>query len=191
MVYIWKYFCAVLIVLFLSIPASASSEVECESVDRKPVKIEAWMSKRYEKNFRSIRRDFAAMGDTRVALWVYPYENPSQIVAIGRCVPAYIARHSLQKAMEYTGGVSGLVHQGFVSSHWIGVGTSLFAENSLQPISADQLNQLMDESLDTDEFQQLYRSFTVQDEKVKAFGLMLDNPKMLKDFNRRYYPSQN
>ena len=53
------------------------------------------------------------MGKTRVTLWVYPVENPSKIVAIGRCVPAYIARHTLRKTIEYYGGVKALVHQGF------------------------------------------------------------------------------
>lgn len=111
----------------------------------------------------------------------YPAENPSKMVAIGRCVPAYIARHTLQKAVEYYGGVNALVHQGFFSSNWIGVGTSLFAESSFQPIIQDQLTRLMEGSLDTRQFQSIYRQITRQKKKVKAFGLLLDNPKLMKD----------
>ena len=129
-----------------------------------------------------MRKEFAAMGNIRVTLWVYPAENPSKIVAIGRCVPAYITRHTLQKAMEYSGGVNALVHQGFISSNWIRVGTSLFAESSFQSISQDQLDRLMDDSLDTQQFQSIYRQFTIQKKKAKAFGLLLDNPKLMKDY---------
>ena len=76
------------------------------------------MSKQYKKTLRQIRKEFSAMGNTQVTLWVYPAENPSKVVAIGRCVPAYIARHMLRKAMEYSGGVSSLVNQGFISPNY-------------------------------------------------------------------------
>jgi hypothetical protein len=55
----------------------------------------------------------------------------------------------------------------------------LFAESSFRKISQEQLDQLLDESKDTIEFQSLYRSFSRQQPKVKAFGLTLANPKLL------------
>lgn len=61
---------------------------ECSAIEHKPVKVEAWLSKRYEKDLRQLRKEFAAMGNTRVTLWVYPGENLSKIIAIGRCVPS-------------------------------------------------------------------------------------------------------
>jgi len=61
----------------------------CASIEEKPVKVEAWMAKQYEKNLRQIRNEFSAMGNTLVTLWVYPAENASKIVAIGSCVPSY------------------------------------------------------------------------------------------------------
>ena len=152
---------------------------DCSPIEDKPVKVEAWMSKQYEKSLRQIRNEFSAMGNTRVTLWVYPTKNPSKIVAIGSCVPAYIGRHMLRKAIEYSGGVSSLVHQGFFSSNWIGVGTSLFSQSSFRPVTKDQLMSLMDTSLDTKKFQETYRQLTMQQKKIKAFGLMLRNPKLL------------
>ena len=85
--------------------------------------------------------------------------------AIGSCVPSYIGRHMLRQAMEYSGGVNSLVNQGFFSSNWIGVGTSLFSESSLRPITQDQLIGLMDVSLDTQQFQKIYRQLTTQQKK--------------------------
>ncbi len=81
--------------------------------------------------------------------------------------------------MEYSGGVNSLVNQGFISSNWIGIGTSLFTESSFRKITQDQLSMLMDTSLDTQHFQSIYQQLTMQQKKVKAFGLMLKNPKLL------------
>ena len=173
------FFVSVFLVLFLWVSTSTAMNPDCSPVEEKSVKVEAWMSKQYEKNLRQIRKEFSAMGDTLVTLWVYPAKNPSKIVAIGSCVPAYIGRHILRKAMEYSGGVNSLVNQGFISSNWIGVGTSLFAESSFRKITQDQLSMLMDTSLDTQHFQSIYQQLTMQQKKVKAFGLMLKNPKLL------------
>ena len=175
------FFVSVFLTLFLWVSTSTAMNPDCSPVEEKSVKVEAWMSKQYEKNLRQIRNEFSAMGNTRVPLWVYPAENPSKIVAIGSCVPSYVGRHMLRQAMEYSGGVNSLVNQGFFSSNWIGVGTSLFAESSLRPITQDQLIGLMDISLDTQQFQTIYRQLTTQQKKVKAFGLMLDNPKLLEN----------
>ena len=152
----------------------------CRSVEERPIKIEAWISKKDMKNYRSMRRQFEAMGYTYAALWSYPGENPSRVAAIGRCVPAYIARHALQQALNYYGEVNSLVHQNFVSGHWIGLGTSLFDKNSQQPINKEQLHTLLDPALDTFRFQALYQQLTMQDEQVSAFGQMLPNPKLMK-----------
>ena len=59
---------------------------DCFPVEEKSVKVEAWMSKQYEKNLRQIRNEFSARGNTLVTLWVYPAESSLKIVAIGSCV---------------------------------------------------------------------------------------------------------
>jgi hypothetical protein len=157
----------------------ALAEEDCLSISHKPVKLEAWLSKRYENYLTSIRKDLGGMGNTRVGLFVYPTENPSRVVAIGRCVPAYIAQYILTKADEYKLGTTHLVNQGFVSSHWTGIGTSLFSENSMNAITPQQLDALMDDTLNTESFHEMYRALTRQPEKVQAFGLMLKNPKYM------------
>ena len=39
----------------------------------------------------------------------------------------------------------------------------------------------MDTLLDTQKFQAAYRQLTMQQKKIKAFGLMLGNPKLLEN----------
>ena len=173
----------VLVLFFVSTISFSFAEEPCLEKNKNKVRVEAWLSKKYEKNYFNIQKEFKQMGRTRVGLFIYPAENPSRIVAIGRCVPVHYAQYFLKKAKKYSIGTTHLVNQGFVSSHWSGLGSSLFSENSMNPITPDQLAMLMKEDLDTQSFHDLYKSFTVQKKKVPAFGLIVDNPKLLSENN--------
>jgi hypothetical protein len=176
--------CLYALVLFFVSTVSFSFAAEtCLETNKNKVRVEAWLSKKYEKNYFDIKKEFREMGRARVGLFIYPAENPSRIVAIGRCVPVHLAQHFLKKAKKYSIGTTHLVNQGFVSPHWSGLGSSLFSENSMNPITPDQLAMLMEENLDTQSFHTLYKSFTVQKKKVQAFGLIVDNPKLLSENN--------
>jgi len=166
--------------LWILAAAPAWGEEPCPPVEERPVKIEAWVSKKRLPEFRRMRQAFGRMGHTRVILFPYPGSNPSRVVAVGRCVPAYIARHALQQTLHYYGEIRSLVHPGFVAPHWIGLATSLFAENSQRPVSGEQLRRLLDPALSTEEFHALYRQYTRQPETVQAFGQTLPNPKLMK-----------
>ena len=173
----------VLVLFFVSTISFSFAEEPCLETNKNKVRVEAWLSKKYEKDYFNIQKEFKQMGRTRVGLFIYPAENPSKIVAIGRCVPVQLAQHFLKKAEKYSIGTTHLVNQGFVSSHWSGLGSSLFSENSMNSITPDQLALLMEGNLDTQSFHALYKSFTVQKKKIPAFGLILDNPKLLSETN--------
>ena len=119
------------------------------------------------------------IGNTKVGLFIYPAENPSRVVAIGRCVPVYLAQYFLKKAKKYSLGTTHLVNQRLISENWFGMGTSMFGKNSMSPITSQQLTMLMDEALDNESFQKMYRSLTVQNKKINIYGLVLDNPRFL------------
>lgn len=158
--------------------APAKGEKECVPVDKKKVKVEGYISKKFKKDRKAIYKEFAEMGHTRVALRPFPMgDKTAKVVAIGRCVPAYIARHVLQKTLKYTSGVESLVTQAFISTHWFGVGVTMFDEPSQQKVSAEQVQQLLDPSLSTEAFQALYRKFSIQDDTVPYFGSRPNNVK--------------
>ena len=167
--------------IILTSVSFAVAAPKCQPLDKRPVKLEAWLSKKYRGELPYLRKKFGAMGDTRVTLWLYPSENPSGSVAIGRCVPAFIARHALQRATTYTKGVKSLVHQSFLAPHWIGLGTSLFSELSQKPVTSKQVKTLLDDTLSTREFHALYRKYTEQDKVVPGFGIEVPNPKLMRE----------
>ena len=174
--------CVVLLLTlgFAAPKALAQTTEECVSVEKKRVKVEGYISKKFKKNRKTIYKEFAEMGHTRIALRPFPMGDTAKVVAIGRCVPAYIARHVLQMTLKYTSGVESLVTQAFISGHWFGVGVTMFDEPSQQKVSPEQVQQLLDPSLSTDEFQALYRKFSIQDDTVPYFGLRTKNVKKAK-----------
>tara|TARA_Y100000310_G_scaffold40420_1_gene37961 strand:- start:2 stop:577 length:576 start_codon:yes stop_codon:yes gene_type:complete len=170
---------AILAIFLVTPPIGiAASASECKPVEKKKVKVEGFISKEFKKDRKKIFKEFAEMGHTRTALRVFPMGKTSDVVGMGRCVPAYIARHVLVKAIEYTGGVGNLVVQDFLPEHWIGIGTTMFDEPSQQKVSAEQVQQLLNPDLGDKEFHALYRKFSVQDELVPFFGLKVPNAKI-------------
>tara|TARA_Y100001936_G_scaffold220502_1_gene234677 strand:- start:438 stop:983 length:546 start_codon:yes stop_codon:yes gene_type:complete len=167
-----------LFLLFTTINLSSANE-GCLEKNKNKIKVEAWLSKKYEKKFLDIQKEFLEMGNTKVGLFIYPAENPSRVVAIGRCVPVYLAQYFLKKAKKYSLGTTHLVNQRLISENWFGMGTSMFGKNSMSPITSQQLTMLMDEALDNESFQKMYRSLTVQNKKINIYGLVLDNPRFL------------
>jgi len=166
------------ILSFILEPMVTYAETKCQIVKKKKVKVEGYISKKFRKDKKKIAKEFTKMGDTRTALRPFPMGKASDVVAVGRCVPAYIARHVLATAIKYTGGVGSLVVQDFVHGHWIGIGTTMFDEPSQQKVTTEQVNQLLNPDLDDKKFHELYRKLSKQSELVPFFGLQVPNSKI-------------
>ena len=148
---------------------------KCQSIHKKPIKIEAWIAKKFKKEKKTIKKELASLGNTKVILRVFPMKEPAHVVAIGKCVPAYLARHVLKNAMKYAGGVEMLVDQNLFSNHWVGIGTMNFDEYSQRKITPKQLKSLLDESLTTQTFQKLIAEYSTPRDTFKAFGREVPN----------------
>ena len=168
----------VLVVLGLVGASAVFAEEKCEPVDKKRIKIEGFISKSYRKQRKQVFKEFGEIGSTRVALRVYPMGETSKVIAVGRCVPAYIAQHIIKKSMQYSTGVESLVQQQFIHSHWVGVGVTMFDEPSQQIVSADQVQQLLKQDISDEEFHSLYRELAIPDDRVPYFGLQVPNVKI-------------
>ena len=161
--------------------AVAEPAKECEPVEKKKVKVEGYISKKFKKQRKQIYKEFAEMGYTRVALKVYPMGETSKVLAIGRCVPAHMARHIIQKSRQYSTGVQYLVQQQFLSSHWFGVGATIFDEPSQGEVTKEQVDELLNPDLGDEQFHKLYRKFSTPKDLVPFFGLQVPNAKKAVD----------
>lgn len=176
--YFMKRGLPVLIIFGLMGATPVFAEKECEPLDKKRIKIEGYISKSFRKERKRVFKEFAEMGSTKVALRVYPMGETSKVIAVGRCVPAFMARHIIRKSMEYSTGVESLVQQQFIHTHWVGVGVTMFDEPSQQIVSAEQLQQLLQEDLSDEQFHVLYRKLSVPNALVPFFGLKSPNVKI-------------
>ena len=168
----------VLMILVLVGASPVFAEEKCESVDKKSIKIEGFISKSYRKQRKQVFQEFGEIGSTRVALRVYPMGETSKVIAVGRCVPVYIAQHIIKKSMRYSTGVESLVQQQFIHTHWMGVGVTMFDEPSQQIVSAEQVQQLLQQDLSDEEFHKLYRKMSIPNELTPYFGLQVPNVKI-------------
>ncbi len=156
---------------------AAEAPKPCEPVETKGVKVEGYISKKFKRQKRAILKEFKEIGHTRTAIRPFPMGETAKVIGIGRCVPAYIARHVMATTLKYTSGIESLVNQAFLHTHWIGIGTTMFDEPSQQVVTQEQVKQLMDPALGDEEFHALYRKFSVQDDLVPYFGLKTKNVK--------------
>jgi hypothetical protein len=175
--YLVRYMVSVLMIcfLFLSVPAKALEK--CQSLDKKQIKIEGYISKKFRKQRKAVIKEFTKLGDSRAALRVYPMGETSKVIAIGKCVPVHIAQHVIKKAMKYSTGVESLVQQQFVHGHWIGVGVTMFDEPSQQLVSSEQVQQMLNPDLSNKEFHKLYLNLSIPNAMTPFFGLQVPNVK--------------
>ncbi len=160
---------------------AAEAPKPCEPVETKGVKVEGYISKKFKKQKRAILQEFKEIGHVRTAIRPYPMGDTAKVIGIGRCVPAYIARHVMAKTLKYTSGIGMLVQQAFLPTHWMGIATTTFDEASQQLVTEEQVKQLMDPSLGDEAFHILYRKFSVQDDLVPYFGLKSKNVKKVEE----------
>ena len=175
--YLARYMVAVLTICFLFLSGTALAQVECQPLDKKRIKIEGYISKKFRKQRKAVFKEFTELGNSRAALRVYPMGETSKVIAIGKCVPVHIAQHVIKKAMEYSTGVESLVQQQFVHAHWIGVGVTMFDEPSQQLVSSEQVHQMLNPDLSNEEFHKLYLQLSVPNVLTPFFGLQVPNVK--------------
>ncbi|MGP0565629.1 MULTISPECIES: hypothetical protein [unclassified Nitrospina] len=169
---------AVLLLAWLVTPAGAEEEGRpCEPVETKKIKVEGYINREHTREKRQIVKEFVEIGHTQSRIRPFPMGKTSKVVAVGRCVPAYIARHVLNTSFKYTEGIESLVNQAFLHSHWIGIGVTIFDEPSQQTVTKEQVEQLLDPKLSDEEFHALYRKFSIQDDTVTFMGLEKPNVK--------------
>jgi hypothetical protein len=168
----------------LGFSATAFSEdkppAECKPVEEKKIKAEGYISKSFKKDRKNIYKEFAELGHTIISLRPFFMKKTSKVIAVGRCVPAYLARHYIKTALKYTSGINSLVNQTFLPTHWVGVATTTFDEPSQQIITPEQLERMLDPSLSDEQFHALYQEFSIQDDLVPFFGLQRPNAKKVK-----------
>jgi hypothetical protein len=125
--------------------------------DPSRILVEIFLSAAHKSDVDAIKGEFAAVGITKVRHKVFQLGNPPTNVAIGRNVPADIARLAIRLAKTYNSGITKLLPEERLASDYIAVGTSIFDELFQYPVSQADVERLESPDLTTEQFHELYR----------------------------------
>ena len=125
--------------------------------DPASIRVEVFLARDQKENAEPILERFREMSVANVHFQFFRAGRPPANIAIGRNVPAGIARLAIELAIGYAQGIKLILPQELLPTTWIGIGTSAFDEQNQIPISEEGVKDLRDPSLRTDEFHDLYR----------------------------------
>ncbi|MGV7220064.1 MAG: hypothetical protein ACQ9MH_00910 [Nitrospinales bacterium] len=173
---IFTAFFASFFIMVMSLPVGADSGVQSQTLkvsNAKPVckkgntticTLEMWLEHKHKKNNRAIRK---VLKDKTIKVlhhtiqyWKPKGGHPPTNIAIGRGLSAEDARWVIDLALEYNDRVNGLIFQSLNPPNYVAIATSAWDEDSETPITPEQLAQLRDPKLSTQEFHALYVSLT-------------------------------
>ncbi len=126
--------------------------------------MEIWLAHPHKKSNRSIRKELKGKSIKvlrhTIQYWKPRGGHPPTNIAIGRSLTAEDARWAIDFALRYNDNIDGLIFQRLNPPHYVAVATSAWDDKSETPITPEQLAQLRDPKLTTEEFHALYVKLT-------------------------------
>ncbi len=138
-----------------------------ETADNSQILVEIFLSKDQKDAIEIIKKEFGAVSITKVRHQVFRIGNPPENIAIGRNVPADVARLAIRLAVTYNRRIKLLLPEERLAPHYIAFGTSIFDESFQVPIHPEDLERLSDPALTTEQFHALYRHLTGEDKRTE------------------------
>jgi hypothetical protein len=138
---------------------------DSEKGDNRKILVETFLSNDHKGDIDAIKKEFAAVSITKVRPQVFKLGNPPENIALGPNIPADVARLAIRLALSYNHGIKLLLPEERIRTDYIAIGTSIFDESFQKPITPEQLKQLSDPSLTTEQFHALYRHITKEDRR--------------------------
>ena len=126
--------------------------------------IEIWLERKHKKNNRALRKmlkdnSIKVIRNT-IQYWPPKGGHPPTNIAIGGALTAEDARWVIDLALKLNDNIDGLIFQRLNPPHYVAIGTSAWDDNSEKKITPEQLQQLRDPKLTTEEFHALYVKIT-------------------------------
>ncbi|HTN42818.1 MAG TPA: hypothetical protein VMN77_03380 [Nitrospiria bacterium] len=131
--------------------------------------VELFLARERKADLDTIKKAFGALGVTRIRPQFFRLGNPPENIAIGKDVPADVARLAIRLAVEYNRDIKYLLPEYRFFPDQIVIGSSAYDEKSQIPIRPEDLEKLSDPALTTREFHELYRHLTGEDKRLPTY----------------------
>lgn len=131
--------------------------------------VELFLAKERKGDLDAIKKEFEALGITRIRPQFFRLGNPPENIAIGKDVPADVARLAIRLAVTYNRDIKFLLPEYRFFPDQIVIGSSAYDEKSQIPIGAEDLKKLSDPALTSVQFHELYRHLTGEDKRLPTY----------------------
>lgn len=175
----FRILCGLLVCLSMSGFMSAVVKAEEQRIIRTDVKedqeanrkilVELFLAKERKGDIDQIKQELGALSITRVRPQFFRLGNPPPNIAIGKNIPASVARVAMRLAITYNGGISYLLPEFRYFPDHIVIGSSAFDESSQIPVAPEDVEKLLNPELSTEEFHALYRHLTGEDVQLPKY----------------------
>lgn len=143
-------------------------EQEGQEANRK-ILFELFLPADRKGDLEQIKKELEAASVTRIRAQFFKLGKPIQNIAIGKNVPAPVARLAIRLALTYNEGIKFILPEFRYFHDHIVIGSSAYDEASLIPITSENVEKLRNPNLNTDEFHTLYRHLTGEDVKLPKY----------------------
>ena len=150
----WRLAAAVF--LFFAVAESGAESSDTPSISR----VEIVVAAQYKDRLESLKQEFAEAGLVNVHVQFARRGNPPTNIGLGSQVPADKAREAIRLALKYNGAVSILLPERLFPPRFVTIASSNFDDTVEYPIQDEDLRHLLDTSLTTQQFHELYRQLT-------------------------------
>jgi len=152
-----------MVVVMLALSVSMGCAVILWADDRPvaPVsRIEVVLAYHYKGQVSALTEEFAQAGMPNVHFQFARQGQPPQNIGMGRAVPADKAREAIKLAIKYNLGVGILLPERLFPPRFVTIASSNFDDTVEYQISKEDLAHLLDPSLTTEQFHDLYGQLT-------------------------------
>ena len=152
-----------MVVVMLALSVSMGCAVILWADDRPvaPVsRIEVVLAYHYKGQVSALTEEFAQAGMPNVHFQFARQGQPPQNIGMGRAVPADKAREAIKLAIKYNLGVGILLPERLFPPRFVTIASSNFDDTVEYHISKEDLAHLLDPSLTTEQFHDLYGQLT-------------------------------
>ncbi len=127
-------------------------------------RVEAVLANEHRKHLEEIKKEFTEAGLANLHVQFMKAGKPPTNIGLGSSVTAERARAAIRMAKKYNRDVTILLPERLFPDHYVAIASSSFDDTVEYPVSAEQLRELENPALTTEQFHALYRRLTPADQ---------------------------
>lgn len=160
---------ALCLTIVLGMPPTGVPAAQPEGI-ASPGRVEIVLANEHRKNLEEIKKEFAEAGLTNLHVQFMKVGQPPTNIGLGPSVTADRARAAIRMAKKYNRDVTILLPERLFPAHYVTIASSSFDDTVEYPVSTEQLTELENPALTTEQFHALYRGLTEADQLLPKKG---------------------